>query len=489
MVMDLLNLNIEELKKVLDEKKISSYELTKFYLDRIEKYDGEIGAYLTINENVLAEAKLIDEKRSRNENLPTFAGIPIALKDNIITKGVKTSCASKILKDFNPPYDATVSKLLKDYGFLILGKLNMDEFAMGSSNETSFFKNVKNPWDTTRVPGGSSGGAAASVAAGLTPFSIGSDTGGSIRQPASLCGVCGFKPTYGLVSRYGLIAFASSLDQIGPFSRDIRDCAHLLNVISGYDENDSTSYKIDKKDFLKNINSSIKGKKIGIPKEYFKSGIEADVLDSINEALEIYKNEGAEIVEISLPHSEYAVAVYYIIATAEASSNLARYDGVRYTYRSQDAKDIMDMYELSRSEGFGTEVKRRIMLGTYVLSAGYYDAYYLKAQKVRSLIKQDFLNAYKQVDVILTPTSPNTAFKIGEKLDDPISMYLSDIFTISLNLFGGCGVSIPCGFDKNNLPVGLQLLGNYFEEDKIINYAYIFQKNTEWHKKFPEKFL
>ena len=487
--MDILNLNIEELRNLLNKREISSYELTKFYLDRIEKYDKEIGAYITLNENVLNEAKLNDEKRAKNEILPNYAGIPIAIKDNIITEGIKTTCASKILKDFNPPFDATVSTLLKKEGFLILGKLNMDEFAMGSSNETSYFKMVKNPWDITRVPGGSSGGAAATVAAGLAPFSIGSDTGGSIRQPASLCGVCGFKPTYGLVSRYGLVAFASSLDQIGPFSRDIVDSAHLLNVISGYDENDSTSYKFDKKDFLKNINSNIKGKKIGIPKEYFGNGIDSDVLKSIDEALEIYKKEGAEIVEISLPHSEYAVAVYYIIATAEASSNLARYDGVRYTYRSQHAEGLTDMYELSRSEGFGTEVKRRIMLGTYVLSAGYYDAYYLKAQKVRSLIKQDFLKAFEQVDVIITPTSPNTAFKIGEKLNDPISMYLSDIFTISLNLFGGCGVSIPCGFDKNSLPVGLQILGNYFEEDKIINYAHIFQKNTDWHKKFPKQFL
>lgn len=487
--MDILNLNIEELRNLLNKREISSYELTKFYLDRIEKYDKEIGAYITLNENVLNEAKLNDEKRAKNEILPNYAGIPIAIKDNIITEGIKTTCASKILKDFNPPFDATVSTLLKKEGFLILGKLNMDEFAMGSSNETSYFKIVKNPWDITRVPGGSSGGAAATVAAGLAPFSIGSDTGGSIRQPASLCGVCGFKPTYGLVSRYGLVAFASSLDQIGPFSRDIVDSAHLLNVISGYDKNDSTSYKFDKKDFLKNINSNIKGKKIGIPKEYFGNGIDSDVLKSIDEALEIYKKEGAEIVEISLPHSEYAVAVYYIIATAEASSNLARYDGVRYTYRSQHAEGLTDMYELSRSEGFGTEVKRRIMLGTYVLSAGYYDAYYLKAQKVRSLIKQDFLKAFEQVDVIITPTSPNTAFKIGEKLNDPISMYLSDIFTISLNLFGGCGVSIPCGFDKNSLPVGLQILGNYFEEDKIINYAHIFQKNTDWHKKFPKQFL
>jgi len=486
--MDLLKTNINELVNYLKDKKISAFELTKFYLDRIEKYDQQLDSFLALNENALDEAKIIDEKRAKGEVLPEYAGIPVALKDNIITKGIYTTCSSKILEHFNPPYDATVTSLLKENGFIILGKLNMDEFAMGSSTETSYYKKTKNPWDTERVPGGSSGGAAVSVAAGLAPVSLGSDTGGSIRQPASLCGVCGFKPTYGRVSRYGLVAFASSLDQIGPFSRDIVDSAHLLKVIGKYDPKDSTSINIESRDYTKNVDTSIKGKKIGIPKEYFEGGIEPDVLNRVNEVIDFYKKQGADIVEISMPHTEYAVAVYYIVATAEASSNLARYDGVRYAFRSE-AEGLIDMYESTRSKGFGKEVKRRIMLGTYVLSAGYYDAYYLKAQKVRSLIKQDFVEAYKKVDVILAPTSPNTAFRFGEKMDDPISMYLSDIFTISLNLFGGCGVSVPCGFDKNNLPVGFQLLGNYFEEEKIINFAHCYQKNTNWHKMFPEKFL
>lgn len=485
--MDLLTLNIDETLSLLESKKISAYELNKFYLDRIQKYDSRLESFLSLNENVLNEAKLIDDKRGKGENLPKYAGIPIALKDNIITKDLRTTCASKILENFSPPYDSTVSNLLKENGFIILGKVNMDEFAMGSSTETSYYKKTKNPWDLERVPGGSSGGSAVSVAAGLTPVSIGSDTGGSIRQPASLCGVCGFKPTYGLVSRFGLVAFASSLDQIGPFSRDIKDCAHILNIIGRYDPKDSTSIKVNEKDYLKGIDNDIKGKKIGVPKEYFEGGIDADVLRCINDVIDFYNSQGVEIVEVSMPHTEYAIAVYYIIATAEASSNLARYDGVRYTLRSE-AENLIDMYESTRSIGFGKEVKRRIMLGTYVLSEGYYDAYYLKAQKVRSLIKKDFIDAFKKVDILLAPTSPNTAFKFGEKMDDPVSMYLTDIFTISLNLFGGCGVSIPCGFDKNGMPVGFQLLGNYFEEEKVINFAKIYQNNTSWHKMLPENF-
>ncbi|MBZ4672935.1 Asp-tRNA(Asn)/Glu-tRNA(Gln) amidotransferase subunit GatA [Deferribacterales bacterium Es71-Z0220] len=485
--MDLLTLNINETLELLESKKISAYELNKFYLDRIQKFDIQLDSFLALNENALNEAKLIDEKRMKGENLPKYAGIPIALKDNIITKDLYTTCSSKILENFNPPYDSTVSNLLKENGFIILGKVNMDEFAMGSSTETSYYKKTKNPWDLERVPGGSSGGAAVCVAAGLAPISLGSDTGGSIRQPAALCGVCGFKPTYGLVSRYGLVAFASSLDQIGPFSRDIEDSAHLLNVVGKYDCKDSTSIKIEEKDYTKDINNDIRGKKIGIPKEYFEGGIDSDVLKCVSDAIDFYKSQGAEIVEVSMPHTEYAIAVYYIIATAEASSNLARYDGVRYTFRSE-ADNLIDMYELTRSKGFGKEVKRRIMLGTYVLSAGYYDAYYLKAQKVRSLIKKDFISAFEKVDVLLAPTVPNTAFKFGEKINDPVSMYLSDIFTISLNLFGGCGVSIPCGFDGKGLPIGFQLLGNYFEEEKVINFAKIYQNNTDWHKRLPENF-
>lgn len=485
--MDLLTLNINEVLELLESKKISAYELNKFYLDRIQKYDGQLDSFLALNENALNEARLIDEKRGKGDNLPKYAGIPIALKDNIITKDLYTTCSSKILENFNPPYDSTVSSLLKENGFIILGKVNMDEFAMGSSTETSYYKKTKNPWDLERVPGGSSGGAAVCVATGLAPISLGSDTGGSIRQPAAFCGVCGFKPTYGLVSRFGLVAFASSLDQIGPFSRDIQDSAHILNVIGRYDPKDSTSIKIEEKDYIKGIGNDIKGKKIGIPKEYFEGGIDADVLKCVNDVIDFYKSQGAEIVEVSMPHTEYAVAVYYIIATAEASSNLARYDGVRYTFRSE-ADNLIDMYESTRSLGFGKEVKRRIMLGTYVLSAGYYDAYYLKAQRVRSLIKKDFIDAFEKVDVLLAPTSPHTAFKFGEKMDDPVSMYLTDIFTISLNLFGGCGVSVPCGFDKNGLPVGFQLLGNYFEEEKVINFAKIYQNNTNWHKMLPENF-
>jgi len=485
--MDLLTLNINEVLELLESKKISAYELNKFYLDRIQKYDGQLNSFLALNENALNEARLIDEKRGKGENLPKYAGIPIALKDNIITKDLYTTCSSKILENFNPPYDSTVSSLLKENGFIILGKVNMDEFAMGSSTETSYYKKTKNPWGLERVPGGSSGGAAVCVATGLAPISLGSDTGGSIRQPAAFCGVCGFKPTYGLVSRFGLVAFASSLDQIGPFSRDIEDSAHLLNIIGRYDPKDSTSIKIEDKDYTKGIGNDIKGKKIGIPKEYFEGGIDTDVLKCVNDVIDFYKSQGAEIVEVSMPHTEYAVAVYYIIATAEASSNLARYDGVRYTFRSE-ADNLIDMYESTRSIGFGKEVKRRIMLGAYVLSAGYYDAYYLKAQKVRSLIKKDFIDAFEKVDVLLAPTSPHTAFKFGEKIDNPVSMYLTDIFTISLNLFGGCGVSVPCGFDKNGLPVGFQLLGNYFEEEKVINFAKIYQNNTNWNKMLPENF-
>ena len=486
--MEILGMNIDEILKNLNSKKLSSEELVKFYLDRIEKYDPELNAFMVLNENALAEAKKIDEKRGKSEALPHYAGIPIALKDNIITKGINTTCSSKILEGFNPPYDSTVSKLLKENGFIILGKLNMDEFAMGSSTETSYYKKTKNPWDLERVPGGSSGGAAVGVAAGFAPVTLGSDTGGSIRQPASLCGVCGLKPTYGRVSRYGLVAFASSLDQIGPFSRDISDSAHILSVIGRHDEKDSTSFNTPQRDYNALINTDIRGKKIGVPKEYFISGIEEDVLRCIEDAISVYRKLGAEIVEISMPHTEYAVAVYYIIATAEASSNLARYDGVRFSYR-ENAQDLVEMYEYTRSRGFGKEVKRRIMLGTYVLSAGYYDAYYLKAQKVRTLIRNDFEKAFEKVDVILTPTSPNTAFKFGEKMDDPVSMYLSDIFTISLNLFGGCGVSVPCGFDQKELPVGLQLMGNYFEEDKIFSFAKVYQDNTDWHKKLPKLFL
>jgi len=487
-MLDLLNTNILELKEALENKKISAKELAEFYLKRIEKYDNHIGAFLSINNNILKEAKEIDEKRAKNDMLPPYAGIPIAIKDNITTKDLPTTCASKILEGYYSPYDATVIRKLKDAGFLILGKLNMDEFAMGSSCENSHYKATKNPWDLTHVPGGSSGGSAAAVAARLTPVALGSDTGGSIRQPASFCGVVGLKPTYGRVSRYGLVAFASSLDQIGPISTNIIDGAILLSIIGHHDHLDSTSAKVKDSDYTTSLDNNIKGLKIGLPKEYFSGGLDNSVGEAINQSIKLLSDLGAKCIEVSMPHTEYAIPVYYIIAPAEASSNLARYDGVKYGYRAT-ANTLEEMYKLTRSKGFGPEVKRRIMLGTYVLSAGYYEAYYLKAQKVRTLIKNDFEKVFNEVDIILTPTSPFTAFKLGEKMDDPLQMYLCDAFTIPLNLFGGCGLSLPCGFDSNKLPIGIQFMGNYFNEDKLFKLAHLFQTHTNYHKKIPQNFI
>ncbi len=483
-MMDLMNITLSELKEKLNNNEISSEKLVKFYLDRINKFDAELGCFITINENALDEAKKIDEMRKNGDELPEFAGVPVALKDNMITDDIKTTCASKILGDFEAPYIGTAVKLLKDKGFIILGKLNMDEFAMGSSCENSYYKKTRNPWNKDFVPGGSSGGSAAAVAARLAPVTLGSDTGGSIRQPASFCGVTGLKPTYGRVSRYGLVAFASSLDQIGPVTLNVEDAAELLSIIGVHDKNDSTSADIESKDYTKCLNGNIKGLKIGIPKEYFGEGLDENVRNAVEKAIDLYKELGAEIVEINLPHLEYSIATYYILATAEASSNLSRFDGVRYGFRA-DANSLNDMYVKTRSQGFGKEVKRRIMMGTYVLSSGYYDAYYIKAQKVRTLIKNDFVEAFKKVDIILSPTAPTTAFKIGEKSDNPLEMYLSDIYTISLNLYGGCGISIPCGFDDQNMPIGLQLMGNYFDEETLLNTAYTFQQNTDWHLKIP----
>lgn len=485
--MNLLNADLKTLKSYLEDGRISSKELVQFYLDRINKYDDKLKSFVSINEDALSEAEKIDEKRRNGEKLPPMAGIPIALKDNMVTKGLRTTCSSHILENFDPVYDGTVARQLKEEGFIILGKLNMDEFAMGSSCESSYFGKTKNPWDIDRVPGGSSGGAAAAVSARLIPASLGSDTGGSIRQPASFCGIAGFKPTYGRVSRFGLVAFASSLDQIGPMTWNVQDSVELMKVIGKHDKNDSTSAsKSSFKPYEKKLDS-LKGIKIGVPGEYFKEGLSPEVEKSVKDAIKQFESLGAEIVNIRMPHTDYAVSVYYILATAEASSNLARYDGVRYGYRAE-AENLADMYVKTRSEGFGDEVKRRIMLGTYVLSAGYYDAYYLKAQRVRTLIKNDFLDAFGKVDAIVAPTSPTTAFKIGEKVDDPLSMYLSDIFTLSLNLFGGCGISIPCGFDSNNLPIGLQILGNYFDEAKVLEIAGCYQENTDWHTKIPPEF-
>lgn len=483
--MDLIYTTLGELKIKLDTNAITAEEIVQYYLDRIKKYDSTIQSYVAVNENALDEARAWDKKRKDGEDVPPYAGIPIALKDNMIVKGLQTACSSKILEGFKAPYDGTLSTILKENGFVVLGKLNMDEFAMGSSCETSFYQKTTNPWNKEFVPGGSSGGSAAAMAARLAPLTLGSDTGGSIRQPASFCGVTGLKPTYGRISRYGLVAFASSLDQIGPITWNAEDAAEILSVIGQYDEKDSTSAKVESKDYKKALTGDIKGLRIGIPEEYFSEGLDEEVKKSVKAAIDQLKELGAEIKTVQLPHTDYSVAVYYILATAEASSNLARFDGVRYGHRAEESDKLNDLYVKSRSEGFGTEVKRRIMLGTYVLSAGYYDAYYLKAQRVRTLIKNDFINAFKEVDVIVGPTAPTTAFKLGEKMDDPLQMYLNDIYTISLNLFGGCGMSIPCGFDSAGMPIGLQLLGNHFEEDKLLNTAYTYQQNTEWHKKVP----
>lgn len=474
--MELYKLTAYELSEMLKKKEIKALEITESFLKRIDDTENEIGSFVSIRkEKAIEEAKKVDEKIEKGEKINTLAGLPIALKDNMVSMGDLTTASSKILKNYKGIYDGTIAKKLKENDMVIIGKTNMDEFAMGSSTETSSVKKTKNPWDTTKIPGGSSGGAASSVAACQSLISLGSDTGGSIRQPASLCGVVGLKPTYGRVSRYGLIAFASSLDQIGPITKDVRDAAMIMNVISGYDEMDSTSVNTDVPDYTNYLSEDIKGMKIGIPKEYFIEGIEEGVKKSIDEAIEKYKSLGAEIIDINLPHTEYAGATYYIIAPAEASANLARFDGVRYGYRAEEYNNLMELYVKTRSEGFGDEVKRRIMIGTYVLSAGYYDAYYKKAQKVRRLIKNDFDNAFKKVDVILTPTSPTTAFKFGEKTNDPIQMYLSDVFTLSANLAGIPGISIPSGL-SNNMPVGIQLLGKTFDEGTILKAGYAFEK-------------
>ncbi len=475
--MEILNKSIFELHNMLKNKEITSLELTNKFLEKIENFNKKINAYITICEDIaLKQSKKADEEISKG-NISFLTGIPLSIKDLICTKGIKTTCGSKMLYNYIPTYNATVYEKLLAHNIVTLGKVNMDEFAMGSSNETSYFGPVKNPHDLERVPGGSSGGSAASVAANMCAGSLGSDTGGSIRQPASFCGVVGLKPTYGRVSRYGLVAFASSLDQIGPLAKNVEDCAILLQAIAGYDEKDSTSVNIEVPDYLKDLKKEcLKGLKIGVPKEYFISGINEEVEKCIKDTLNILEKEGADILEISLPHTDYAVATYYIIAPAEASSNLARYDGVKFGFRAEKYEDLLDMYKKTRAEGFGDEVKRRIMIGTYALSSGYYDAYYLKAAKVRNLIKQDFQNAFKKVDVIMCPVAPTTAFKIGEKIDNPLEMYLNDIFTIPVNLAGLPGLSLPAGKDSNNLPIGLQIIGNYFQEDKLLNIAYNVEK-------------
>ncbi|MCK5595039.1 Asp-tRNA(Asn)/Glu-tRNA(Gln) amidotransferase subunit GatA [bacterium] len=485
--MKLHTLSAHELAKLLIGREVSSEELTKKLYGHIEKTDGEIGAYITLTKDIAIEqAKKADKRIKEKRDIGQLTGIPIAIKDNMCIKGVLTTCGSKMLGNFVSPYNATVINKLRENGLVFLGKTNMDEFAMGSSTETSYFKVTGNPWNTNFIPGGSSGGSAAAVASDQAILSIGSDTGGSIRQPASHCGIVGMKPTYGRVSRYGLVAFASSLDQIGPLTKDVQDCAALLEVISGYDPIDSTSLRMTSPDYMSFLNKDIKDIKIGVPKEYFIDGIDKDVELSVKRAIEKLESLGANIEEVSLPHTEYAVATYYIIAPAEASSNLARYDGVKYGYRAKMEsadKGLLGMYENTKKEGFGMEVKRRIMLGTHTLSSGYYDAYYLKAQKVRTLIKQDFDNAFKKFDLLVTPTSPTPAFKMGEKIDDPLQMYLSDIFTIPTNLAGLPAISIPCGVSKNGLPIGLQLIGNYFDEGRILQAAHAFEQSTNFHRK------
>lgn len=461
-------------------------ELTQAVFARIKATEERLNSYITLTEEVaLAQAKKTDTARSKGEALPELAGIPIGLKDIFITKDILTTCASKILYNFIPPYNGTAVQKLLDQQIVLTGKLNMDEFAMGSSTETSYFKKTKNPWNLEYIPGGSSGGSASAVAAGQCLGALGTDTGGSIRQPAALSGIVGIKPTYGRVSRYGVIAFASSLDQVGPMARDVRDAAILLKILAGHDPLDSTSVAREVPDYSKSLKKEVKGLKIGVPKEYFIEGIDPEVKQAVEAALKTYKDLGAELREVSLPHTEYAVPTYYILAPAEASSNLARYDGVRFGYRSPNGKNLLELYKKSRSEGFGSEVKRRIMLGTYVLSAGYYDAYYLKAQKVRTLIRRDFEEAFKHVDVLITPTSPTTAFKLGEKTDDPLQMYLSDIFTINVNLAGLPGMALPCGFSKAGLPIGMQVIAGPFQEEKIFHAAYAYEQATEWHRRRP----
>jgi len=473
----------------LNNDALTSKEIVKAYKSRIEEKEKDVQAFITTTlDEAEEQAEKIDAKR-KEKSVGHFAGIPIGIKDNLCTKGVKTTCASKMLENFVSPYDATVVEKLEESGIISLGKLNMDEFAMGSSTENSAMQITHNPWNLNKVPGGSSGGSAAAVAANLVPWALGSDTGGSIREPASFCGVVGLKPTYGLVSRYGLVAFASSLDQVGPITKDVRDCAMLLNLIAGHDEKDSTSYDIEKKDYTKSLEKDIKGLKIGVPKEFFGEGINKEVKEKLEEAIEKYKEMGAIVEECSLDVAQYALATYYIIACAEASSNLGRFDGIRYGYRAKDYADLNELFVNSRSEAFGDEVKRRIILGTYVLSSGYYDAYYKKAQKVRTFVKKEFDKNFAKYDVLLTPVAPTTAFNIGEKSNNPLEMYLADICTVSINIAGVPAISIPCGVDKSGMPIGMQLIGNRFNEETILNAAYAFEQKDKFRENYKPEFI
>ena len=483
--MQLYELTIHELRKLLDKGETTAAEVTESIYQRIKKVEPKVAAYLSLAEERAMEEAHGWDKQGFGDRTKPLAGVPLAVKDVICTKGIRTSCGSKILANFVPPYDATVVLRLKEAGCILLGKTNMDEFAMGSSNENSAFGPTRNPWNVKYIPGGSSGGSAAAVAADECIGAVGSDTGGSIRQPASHCGVVGFKPTYGRISRYGLVAFASSLDQIGPITKDVRDAALLLQAIAGYDQNDSTSVPREVPNYVQNLLEGLKGVTLGIPREYFIEGLDPEVERAVQNGIRTLEGLGAKSVEVTLPHTEYGVAAYYIIAPAEASSNLARYDGVKYGHRNREGKTLMEMYRRSRSQGFGAEVKRRIMLGTYVLSAGYYDAYYKKALQVRTLIRQDFLKVFEQCQVLVTPVAPTAAFPLGEKVNDPLQMYLSDVFTLPASLAGIPGISIPCGFTSAGLPIGLQIMAPHFEEGLALRVAYNLEQNTDFHHHRP----
>jgi aspartyl-tRNA(Asn)/glutamyl-tRNA(Gln) amidotransferase subunit A len=482
-----LNATLTELSEALAAKRISSVELTRAFLERIGRLNGELNAFITVDEaHSLEGAKRADERRAKGEAGP-LNGIPVAHKDIFCTRALRTTCGSKMLENYTSPYDAYVIEQFERAGSVLLGKCNMDEFAMGSSNETSYFGPVRNPWDKRRVPGGSSGGSAAAVAARMAPAATGTDTGGSIRQPAALTGICGLKPTYGVVSRYGMVAFASSLDQAGPMAKSAADLAVMMNVMAGFDARDSTSLQRPKEDYTRELNRSLSGLRIGLPKEYFGEGIEPGVQRAVEEAVRWFRSQGAKSVPIELPNAKLGVPVYYVIAPAEASSNLSRFDGVRYGHRAKGYADLADMYARSRAEGFGAEVKRRILVGTYVLSHGYYDAYYLQAQKVRRLIARDFAAAFERCDIVLGPTAPSAAFALGAKTDDPVKMYLNDIFTIPAPLAGLPALSVPCGFDEAALPVGLQLMGNHFSEAALLGVAHRYQQATDWHLRVPSE--
>ena len=487
--MNITDLTVHELKEKLANKELTISEITKAYVNRINEKEKDVEAFVTtLCDEAVANAKKIEEKVESGEINNELAGIPIGIKDNINTKGVRTTCSSKMLENFTSPYNATVVEKLNNENLINLGKLNMDEFAMGGSTEYSAFQVTKNPWKLNSVPGGSSGGSAAAVAAGMVPWALGSDTGGSIRQPASFCGVVGLKPTYGLVSRYGLVAFASSLDQIGPITKDVEDAAILLNIIAGHDEKDTTSVEKEKIDYTRNLNNSIKGLKIGVPKEFFGEGINEEVKEGLKKSIEKYKEIGAEVEEISLDIADYALASYYIIACAEASSNLGRFDGIRYGYRAKEYSNIKELFKNSRTEGFGEEVKRRIILGTYVLSSGYYDAYYKKALEVRTLVRNEFEKAFEKYDILLTPTSPTTAYEIGTKSNNPLEMYLADICTVSINIAGLPGISIPCGVDTKGMPIGMQLIGPRFSEAILLNAAYNFEQAIKFRENYKPEF-